>query len=605
MTITQQVLQRRALVVPVAMLLAFLSGPRTAAQQSQDARGTQVAAVDFVVVSKADGQPVTDLKPEEVTLRIDGKPRPIKTLQFVRMSAAISGPGSAATMPESDVAAPFATNRATTAEAPRAIVLVVDDESMPIGQEQKLRSALSNFVQDLPPSDLVALVTVPHGGLKVGFTTDRDRLRREIANISPITPNFPAACQTLTMLETLESTLGLLGRTANQPVTVALLSASMTGQSVQEVALRPSATGGGVSAQAGGCHVATDNFVRVGHIVAAAHAQLYIIHPDFTQSPAQEGIENLRGQTNAPLFHLSAGTEPGLYRMVRETAGYYVATFDTEPDEVTGKPHTSSVKTTRPGVDVRDRPFLVVGRAAPGEGSRPVQAFTTAYELVRSGRQFRDLQLRATASSFKNADGTLNVIVLFDSSEPNVKIMTATAALFDENNAARDYLNLEADKLTKLPAAIGLKVKPGAYRLRVGAIDANGRTGVVDDNIVAEIGKAGPLQVSGMFLGLPAGAGFTPMIAFTNEPAVTAYVELYGVGEGARVGAQFEIAKTTNGPAMQTFRGNFAATNEDTKFMVSAAIPISALAPGDYVVRAIVQAQNQPATRVIRTLRKQ
>ena len=69
-----------------------------------------------------------------------------------------------------------------------------------------------------------------------------------------------------------------------------------------------------MSAQAGGCYVKTDDFVRVGQAVAAARAQLYIIHPDFSQSPAQDGIENLRGQTGAPLFHLSAGTEPGLYR---------------------------------------------------------------------------------------------------------------------------------------------------------------------------------------------------------------------------------------------------------------------------------------------------
>ena len=130
------------------------------------------------MVVARDGQPVTDLKPEEVTLRIDGKIRPIKTLQFVRDVR----PASAARAPRrrrrvrrrAGVCHAIA---ATAADAPRSIVLVVDDESMPIGQEQKLRSALNNFVQDLPPTDQVALVTVPHGGLKVGFTADRDRLR--------------------------------------------------------------------------------------------------------------------------------------------------------------------------------------------------------------------------------------------------------------------------------------------------------------------------------------------------------------------------------------------------------------------------------------------
>ena len=224
--------------------------------------------------------------------------------------------------------------------------------------------------------------------------------------------------------------------------------------------------------------------------------------------------------------------------------------------------------------------------------------------MVRSGRQYTDLPLRATAAPFRNADGTVNVIGVFEPVDGSTKIMTAAAALFDENGTARAYWQGEADKLTSWPTALGLTVPAGKYRMRIGAIDANGRLGLIDDQIVAEIPKAGPLQISGLMLGVPKGAGFTPRLSFSNEATATAYLELYGAGEGARVGAQFEIAKTTNGPAFQTFRGVFAATSEDGRFMVSAAIPLGALAPGDYVVRAIVQAAGQPAARVIRTLHK-
>ena len=103
-----------------------------------------------------------------MTLRVGNKNRPIRSLQFIRVATDMVGAASAPVTPVEPLPPAFATNMVTVADLPRSIVLVVDDESMPIGQEEKLRSALTNFVRDLPPRDNVALVTVPHGGLMVG-----------------------------------------------------------------------------------------------------------------------------------------------------------------------------------------------------------------------------------------------------------------------------------------------------------------------------------------------------------------------------------------------------------------------------------------------------
>jgi hypothetical protein len=470
---------------------------------------------------------------------------------------------------------------------------------MPIGQEQKLRSALSDFVRDLPPADNVAIVTVPHGGIKVGLTTDRDQLRRAIANISPMSPIEPPICRTRTTLRTLEGTLDQLARSSKQPVIVAFLSASLMGQSRMEEA--PRANRGALSPQGGSCYLQTDDFVRVGATLAASRAHLYIIHPDYSHEPVLEGIENLRGQTGAPMFHLTSSGEPGLYRMARETSAYYVATFDTDPEERDGKAQPASIRTTRRGAEVRGRPYVVISRAAtPALGV----TVTTAFDMVRSGRQYRDLPLRATASSFRNPNGTLNVIGWFEPIDPSVKIMTAAAALIDDNGKGVAYWQGEADKMTSWPTAIGLTVAPGRYRMRIAAIDSTGRLGLIDDRIEAELPKAGPFQISGLALGVPDGDGFTPRLRFSTESAAVAYLELYGAGEGARVGALFEVARTTNGPALSTVKGTFTPTTNDGKFGITAVIPLAPLAPGDYVVRAIVGGSGQPAARVIRTLRK-
>jgi hypothetical protein len=585
-----------------AIVMAGLGAGVSAHRQGGQDRPAQVGSVDFMVVTQA-GQPVADLKAEEITLRIDGRVRPIKSLRFVSVAEPSSGSGPGpATEP---IAPAFATSFAPP--APRTVVLIVDDETMPVGQEQKVRRALNSFVTSLPPADRVALVTVPHGGIKVGFTTDRARLRTAIAEISPITPVIDPMCRTRDTLQTLASTVGLLTRASDQPLVVALLSSSLNGPSVAEEAKRPTGAGvGGVTSQGGSCYLPPDEFVKVGASVADARAQLYIINPDYSTQSVQDGIENLRGQTGAALFHLDAGTEPGLARIARETSAYCIATFDIDPGERIGVPHPASIKTTRKDVEIRARPYLVVGRAAasPGPTAASAPTVTTAYDLVRSGRPAGDLLMRATASPSRSKDGHINVIGLFEPLDPSVPLMTAAAALFDENGMAVDYWQGEADKMKSWPTTIGLKAPPGAYRLRIAAIDAKGRAGVVDQTLLAELQPAGPLQLSGLMLGVTRDGTFSPRLSFSTETRATGYVELYGGSEGAQVAAMFEIARSTNGPAILQIPGALAATSEEGRFTATATIPVGALSPGDYVIRAVVGVVGQPQGRVVRTLHK-
>jgi hypothetical protein len=104
-------------------------------------------------------------------------------------------------------------------------------------------------------------------------------------------------------------------------------------------------------------------------------------------------------------------------------------------------------------------------------------------------------------------------------------------------------------------------------------------------------------------LGLSRGGTFVPKLQFANEPVAIGYVEMTGATPGARLSATLELARTTNGPALVTVplaiesraAGRYAATG---------AVPVGALPPGDYVVRAMIALEGYPATRVVRTLRK-
>jgi hypothetical protein len=148
-----------------------------------------------------------------------------------------------------------------------------------------------------------------------------------------------------------------------------------------------------------------------------------------------------------------------------------------------------------------------------------------------------------------------------------------------------------------------MSVPPGAYRLRVAAIDTTGRSGATDYDVVAEVVRSGPLKLSSLVLGLSRGGSFAPRLQFTTEPLAVAYVELEGAPAGARLSAGLEVAQSPNGPALVTVPLSIENTGEN-RYAATGAIPLGALPAGDYIVRAMIGLEGHPMTRVVRTIRK-
>jgi hypothetical protein len=96
-----------------------------------------------------------------------------------------------------------------------------------------------------------------------------------------------------------------------------------------------------------------------------------------------------------------------------------------------------------------------------------------------------------------------------------------------------------------------LAAKPGTYRMRAAATDAGGRSGTADFEVVAELVQAGPLQLSGLVLGLSRG-GFAPRMQFSTEPVALAYFEISGKVQTVPVSVSADLASSLDGPAMVT-----------------------------------------------------
>jgi hypothetical protein len=590
------------------VLLALAAADSIRAQQAvQPAppeRGTTLLAIDFTAVTP-EGFPIADLKPEEVSIRLGGKRRTLRSLQLITVAGS-DDYGVDALPP------PFGTN--AESERGRALVLIIEDDSFRTGRETLLREAVDDLLTRLSPRDQVSLVTMPYGGVKVPLTTDHSRVRAAMLKIvghaTDVETGSEIACRTRRTLETLASYLETHLGIREHPVTIMFITGGLA-------APRRDAP---VSMAPGMCELRTETFLEVGRAAGAARAQFYVIQPgDMMLRPGSisreklsgegflgsdnpiEGIEHLAGVTGGKMLQLVGSNEGAMGRVVAETAAYYLATIDPDRSDRSGRSQELEVRITRPGLEMRARPHITF--AQPDRLSR-VPANPSLRDMLSVTTVFRSLPLRASAFTALNPDGSsIRLVTVVEPDDPSTQLASLVAALFDRDNQSVSHWTATTEDLQRSPIIGAMPAEPGAYRLRVAAIDSTGRTGTADYDVETEIVQTGMLKLSSLVLGLSRGKRFSPRLQFSNEPTALAYLEMYGAPPGTRITSSLELSRTMNGPAMVTLPLAIEAAGPN-RYIATGVIPIGALSPGDYVVRAIVGIEGQPMTRVTRTLRK-
>lgn len=587
----------------VSLLVLVCAGPAAAEQQTTPPRtperGADLISVQFAAVS-ADGTPVTDLRPEEVSIRIGGKARPVRSLLLVTIDGSRRDSAELIVVPS-----PFGTNSLTSAG--RTVVMAIDEYSFRPGREGPLRQATDALIAGLDAADRVALVTLPFGGIKLPFTADHQRLRLAVSQVvgqAPATETgSEMACRTRRTLEALIAFFNTLG-IREESMTMIFVTAALAAPRRDAVsALAP-----------GMCELSENLFSRVAIAAGAARARFYVVRPgdapDRGSSVQREsnigsdnpsaGMEHLVGVTGGKLLALTGSTGTALDRILRETSAYYLATVDTQPNDYNGRTQQLAVRVSRSGTELRSHPHITLANdPATGTLSRP-----SLRDMLSTLRIFRALPLRAAAFPALAAEGqNIRVVALIEAVEPGVKLESVGAALFTDEGKVVAQWNASAAELQRTPVMGAMSAPPGAYRLRVAAIDSTGRSGTADHPMTAEIVQSGPLKLSSLVLGLSRGGTFTPRLQFTTEPLAIAYVELEGAPAGARVSAVLEVSQTLNGPALVSVPLAIESA-PGNRYAATGSVPLGALPAGDYVVRAMIGLEGHPMTRVVRTIRK-
>jgi hypothetical protein len=553
--------------------------------------------VDFVAVL-ADGTPVPDLKPAEVEIRIGDRLRTIRSLRRVTAGPALAPRASR-------LAPPYGTNENVVSG--RRFVLIVDQESFRTGTEPLLRGAVEGLVAQLTPLDVTMLAALPFGGVRVPFTSDGARIRRGIEGVtgqgSRGETGSDLACRTRRFLETLETFLPEHAA-GTQPTTVVVFTAGLAAPRRDA----PAAMAPGI------CELAPDQFRRLTAAVTGARANVYVLVPADVGMNAGlsresiagggfrgsdnplEGIEYFEGATGARRLPLDATGTASLLRVSKESSSYYEAELEPERDESFGRSRSFSVKALRRDVTVRARPEITLRDAV----RLPAGTKLTVPDLLGSLEPVTDLPLRIGGFTVRESADRHRVGVVVETVDPAVTLASVGAILIADGRVVGRWFAKDASERPLL-GAIGAPA--GTYTLRVAALDTAGRPGVAEEAIDVALTSVGPLSLGSLMLGVSRPEGMRPQLEFGSEPTAIASFDIYGGGAGMELTAALEVARDPEGPPLATVPLALKRADE-SRVVATGAVPLGALAPGDYVVRGVIRLADGTTGRVTRTLRK-
>jgi VWFA-related protein len=645
----------REIAIAAAVLLVLGSPEPPASAQAPPVFPATVerVAIDVTVVDGR-GRPVSDLRPEDFEVLVDGRPRKVVSAQFLRHAAETPEAPAlpAAATPKNP---PFSTN----ADPPgRLIVLVPDVFNLSVGGARGAAEAAKRFLERLTPADRVALVTLPTGP-RVDFTSDHAKLREALGKVMGGSLDRVRGMRYISMAEAFasrsrsdrrlwngainrecsgvrsQSELGqCISEMENEANQIYTAAKSNTATSITAlrglmralgsiegpktvVLLSQGLVTGGSMGEPG----ADRELAPVAEDAARARVTLYtilidrafldLINVSEREAPATpvqdrrllaDGLEAVTGYAGGQLYRVTVLADPGFERIAAETSAAWLLSIEPEAGDRDGKPHGLRVKVARDKTRTHARPQFVAAPAA----AQPLTSAQRARQALEAPLGVVALPVAVTTYALGQVEGedielALAVEVGLEPAAPGlVLIWRAT----DEAGAVVGGEVVEGP-LKPVNWAGGayysasLAVKPGSYLISVAVADATGRVGSVQHRDRAEFTPAGDLALSDLMLAEPerraGGRAALNVDGRVRGRTLTAYLELRARqgGDGASPTVRFEIAPGTAPGAEPTLRQEATVQAEAApgRFAAQATLDLAGLAPGPYLIRAVVGRQ--------------
>ena len=244
-----------ACAIVAAVLLGHASAQQT--RKLPSGAGEPQIFVD-VFVTGPDGKPVLDLKPQEMSLRINGRPRVVQSLTLEHFEGADSA---------SDWPPPFATNRASP---DRDILILVDNESFPLDRESAIKEGIGELLDSLGRAR-VGLWTLPKSTLRIAPTRNHQKIQLAVnemlARGHRVENESDAACRTKATLGQLKA---LVTAIRSERLTTLVL---FSGGLLQAPAMNPLRRDTG---PASACDLRMEDFTDLERVLQGAAVDLHV-----------------------------------------------------------------------------------------------------------------------------------------------------------------------------------------------------------------------------------------------------------------------------------------------------------------------------------------
>lgn len=559
-------------VVCTSLVVALGAGTRPSAGPQQAAGTT---TVDFLATGP-DGLPVQELVPTDVTFRVGGRDLAVHSIAMVAMGVKDTS-ASAATDLTPDVPPPFGVTQPVRPRRGRNVLLLLDEGTL-FSVDQIIKDSVARLIESLTPEDRLALVSTRPGGVTIDFTSRHDTIRHAIDTL--VLGRGNSALCVGTLIDQVRSLAASLPK--GRATTLALIS---RGSGAAPTSIGPLASG------AGNCTYRQEELPPVAEAVSAAQINYHVFHVGGTGLGVN--LDNFAGATGAETGILSWTDAEGIAQAVRSSSRFFRATVEAPPPART-EYQRAELRVKRSGVKIRGPQYF---RLEPRTA-----ALADAAALLRGDASRSDLPLRVAAFASRNAGPQpLKLVVVVEPGDVKPLLSAVVSVVGADGEVAGQWTARRAD-LSRPPLVTAVPVNAGAYRVRAAAVDEDGRGGVAEYHVNANLGGHGPVKLSAIALGITTPNGFSPRLEFGSEAAAIAYLEVYDVPASASVSVVFEAAKTPEGPAGLSVPGRISGSAGVQ--MVTASLPLADLPAGDTVVRARVTVDGGLAGTVVRVLRR-
>ncbi len=372
--------------------------------------GVEVVLIDVSVVDKS-AHPVSDLKAGDFVVTVDRKPRTIVSAVYTHHGVRSPSPERAET---GGPAASPATPEQPEAAAPspvRNVILVVDEDSLDAGHGLVAKRAAAAFLERLPATDRVAVMTIPRIRNSMTLSVDRDLARKSLDGViagrdeqdldqyligiseayamenhdtGVIAEVVSRECKCQYPRGCPADCVHMVTGQAHQMTMIAQTRAQRSLNALQTMAgaLRRLAGPKTLVLVSGGMPPpeSTRSFSDVEQAFAAAQITLYTLYIERMQlgqskarrlppNPAADdrlegfGVENVTSAAGGTLIPVVGTVEPAFERVANEMAGSYMVGIEVTSADRDGRPHQVAVKVKRPSVEVRARKQYVIEAA--------------------------------------------------------------------------------------------------------------------------------------------------------------------------------------------------------------------------------------------------